>query len=379
MYHTYANYDDRQLSIALDRTHVWWDPDVEYIPEEARRKHVPGDFELESLQLEDMLVTVLQPGGFRPYTVSVFSALFPCFRKQWLFYDMLCAESMVGMFDGCLFSCYTAQRANTDNQADAMWKRMTRFKIDDVKIDHLNAGVEGPFGWIYAGTVDITCDVRIPKEPREDVLRKLVNDFVDKIDEVVDFAPLPLVFGTGAIGGKEIVMYPNRVAAALHQKITEEEEEQRRLARQTEQNPSVKDEHHRLHQANRQQHLQKQQQLEQQLKHYQQQLEQTKQHWTEQQRLEHRQHMSKLIPKPKSKRPAIVMDFEFRFNNSKASIPLQTESISYLSNAMIRPIVAFMNNNRTVTPIRCRLEMDLVSCLVKPRMRISTLSEQTVD
>ncbi|KAG0006601.1 Mitochondrial distribution and morphology protein 31, mitochondrial precursor [Modicella reniformis] len=343
----------------IDRTHVWWDPDVEYIPEVARRKHVSGDFELESLQLEDMLVTVLQPDGFRPYTISVFSAQFPCFRKQWLFYDMLCAESMVGMFDGCLFSCYTAQRESTDSQTDVKWKRMTRFKIDDVKIDHLNAGVEGPFGWIYAGTVDITCDVKIPKEPREDVLRRLVNDIVDKIDEVVDFAPLPLVFGTGTVGGKEFVMYPNRAAAALHQKIIEEEEEQQRLARQNGQHLSAEDEHHRLRQANRHQYLQKQQQIEQQLRFYQQQLEQSQQDLTEQQRQETRQHMSKLIPKPKSKRPAIVMDFEFRFNNAKASIPLKTEGISYLSNAMIRPIVAFMNNNRTVTPIRCTLEMDL--------------------
>ncbi|KAI7818339.1 mitochondrial distribution and morphology protein family 31/32 [Gamsiella multidivaricata] len=260
----------------IDRTHVWWDPDVEYIPEEARRKHVTGDFELDSLQLEDMLVTVLQPDDFRPYTVSIFSAQFPCFRKQWLFYDMLCAESMVGMFDGCLFSCYTAQRESTDSQTDIKWKRTTRFKIDDVKIDHLNAGVEGPFGWIYSGTVDITCDVRIPNEPREDVLRKLVNDIVDKIDEVVDFAPLPLVFGTGAIGSKEI------------------------------------------------------------------------------------RHMTKLVPmRLKSKKPALVMDFEFRFNNVKASVPLQTESMSYLSNAAVRPIVAFMNSNRTEIPIRCRLEMDL--------------------
>ncbi|KAF8937422.1 Mitochondrial distribution and morphology protein 31, mitochondrial precursor [Dissophora ornata] len=344
----------------IDRTHVWWDPDVEYIPEEARRQHVPGDFELESLQLEDMLVTVLQPDGFRPYTVSIFSAQFPCFRKQWVCYDMLCAESMVGMFDGCLFSCYTAQRESTDNQTDTKWRRMTRFKIDDVKIDHLNAGVEGPFGWIYAGTVDVTCDVRIPSEPREDVLRKLVNDIVDKIDEVVDFAPLPLVFGTGAIGGKEIVMYPNRAAAALHQKMMEEEEEQRRYAQQNESESDVENEHHRLHEANRHEYLQKQQKIEQQLRQYQQLQEQSQQLLTEQQRQQHQQHMSRLIPvKSKSKKPALVMDFEFRFNDIKASVPLQTESMSYLSNAMIRPIVAFMNSNRTVTPIRCRVEMDL--------------------
>ncbi|KAF8944792.1 Mitochondrial distribution and morphology protein 31, mitochondrial precursor [Haplosporangium gracile] len=350
----------------IDRTHVWWDPDVEYIPEEARRKHVPGDFELESLQLEDMLVTVLQPDGFRPYTVSVFSAQFPCFRKQWICYDMLCADSMVGMFDGCLFSCYTAQRENTDIQTDIKWKRTTRFKIDDVKIDHLNAGVEGPFGWIYAGTVDITCDVKIPNEPEEDVLRKLVNDIVDKIDEVVDFAPLPLVFGTGAIGGKEIVVYPNRAAAALHQRMMEKEEEEREiLASQHQQHGHIhqaqtpQDEHQRLHQLKKQH-----QKVEQQYRQYLIQQQQSQQHLTEQQRQQHQQHMSRLNPaiitgKIKSKKPALVMDFEFRFNDTKASIPLQTESMSYLSNAMVRPLVAFMNSNRTVTPIRCRVEMDL--------------------
>ncbi|KAF9110713.1 Mitochondrial distribution and morphology protein 31, mitochondrial precursor [Mortierella sp. AM989] len=348
----------------IDRTNVWWDPEVEYIPEESRRKHIPGDFELESLQLEDMLVTVLQPDGFRPYTVSIFSAQFPTFRKQWICYDILCAESMVGMFDGCLFSCYSAQQNNTDGQADSKWKRMTRFKIDDVKIDHLNAGVEGPFGWIYSGTVDITCDVKIPKEPREDVLRKLVNDIVDKIDEVVDFAPLPLVFGTGAIGSKEIVMYPNRAAAALHQKLMEEEEEQRRYTQERGVNLSPEDEHRQLHQGNRHQHLLKQQKIEQQYRQYQQLQEQSQQHLTDQQRQQHKQQMSKLHPavaaaRSKTKKPALVMDFEFRFNDTKASVPLQTESISYLSNAAIRPIVAFMNSNRTVTPIRCRVELDL--------------------
>ncbi|KAF9981392.1 Mitochondrial distribution and morphology protein 31, mitochondrial precursor [Mortierella antarctica] len=355
----------------IDRTHVWWDPDVEYIPEEARRKHIPGDFELESLQLDDMLVTVLQPDGFRPYTVSIFSAQFPCFRKQWICYDMLCADSMVGMFDGSLFSCYTAQRENTDSQTDTKWRRTTRFKIDDVKIDHLNAGVEGPFGWIYSGTVDVTCDVRIPNEPEEDVLRKLVNDIVDKIDEVVDFAPLPLVFGTGAIGGKEIVMYPNRAAAALHQKMMEEEEERKMIMQRQKlehkQDVSQQEQYHQR-QTNRNQ-LGQHHKVEQQYREYQViKQQQSQHHLTEQQRQQHQQHMARLQPsvstpataaKSKSKKPALVMDFEFLFNDTKASIPLQTESMSYLSNAMVRPIVAFMNSNRTVTPIRCRVEMDL--------------------
>ncbi|KAG0231153.1 Mitochondrial distribution and morphology protein 31, mitochondrial precursor [Actinomortierella wolfii] len=350
----------------IDRTHVWWDPDVEYIPAEHRRKHVPGDFELESFELNDMLVTVLQPDGFRPYNVSIFSAQLPCLRKQWLFYDMLCADSMVGMFDGCLFSCYTAQRETTDSQTDSKWKRTTRFKIDDVKIDHLNAGVEGPFGWIYSGTVDVTCDVKIPKEPDEDVLLRLVNDIVDKIDEVVDFAPLPLVFGTGTIGGKQYVYYPNREAQARYQKRLEEEEILRQLEKeQVALEASLQQQQQQQQQQSssqgtrqpeyalltpeqeHQRHLQQHQQLQHQqlVQQHQEKLQQLKQ--------------QRLHAMKKSKKPALVMDFEFRFNDTKASVPLVTDSMSTWSNAMIRPIVAFINSNRTSIPIRFRVEMDL--------------------
>ncbi|KAF9976600.1 Mitochondrial distribution and morphology protein 31, mitochondrial precursor [Actinomortierella ambigua] len=368
----------------VDRTHVWWDPDEEYIPADHRRKHVPGDFELESLELNDMLVTVLQPDGFRPYNVSIFSAQLPCFRKQWLFYDILCADSMVGMFDGCLFSCYTAQRETTDSETDNKWKRTTRFKIDDVKIDHLNAGVEGPFGWIYSGTVDVTCDVKIPKEPDEDVLLRLVNDIVDKIDEVVDFAPLPLVFGTGTIGGKEYVYYPNREAQARYQTRLEEEEVLRQLetervaleaSLQRHQSQNAPTQPHT--QPNHQEQtagssdataltprhppahavLTPEQEHQRHLQHHQHQHHQQMLH-QHQEKL-HQLQQQRLHAMKKNKKPALVMDFEFRFNDTKASVPLRTDSMSTWSNAMIRPIVAFINSNRTSIPIRFRVEMDL--------------------
>ncbi|KAF9157915.1 Mitochondrial distribution and morphology protein 31, mitochondrial precursor [Actinomortierella ambigua] len=377
----------------VDRTHVWWDPDEEYIPAEHRRKHVPGDFELDSFELNDMLVTVLQPDGFRPYNVSIFSAQLPGLRKQWLFYDMLCADSMVGMFDGCLFSCYTAQRETTDSQTDSKWKRTTRFKIDDVKIDHLNAGVEGPFGWIYSGTVDVTCDVKIPKEPDEDVLLRLVNDIVDKIDEVVDFAPLPLVFGTGTIGGKEYVYYPNREAQARYQTRLEEEEVLRQLEKERMALEASLQQHRPHGQAlPNQQHQQQQQPHEhrptasseaeslpshsinevrppehtmltpeqEHLRHLQHHQHQHHQHMFHQhQEKLHQLQQQRLHAMKKGKKPALVMDFEFRFNDTKATVPLRTDSMSTWSNAMIRPIVAFINSNRTSIPIRFRVEMDL--------------------
>lgn len=67
----------------VDRRHVRWDPNVPYDPVASRHQYTPGDFELQKLTLEDLLVTVYQPHGFRPYPVSIFQAQLDRFRKQW--------------------------------------------------------------------------------------------------------------------------------------------------------------------------------------------------------------------------------------------------------------------------------------------------------
>jgi distribution and morphology protein 31 len=41
-----------------------------------------------------MLVTVYQPGDFRPYNVSIFRADIGTFRKKWLFYDFLVSHEL---------------------------------------------------------------------------------------------------------------------------------------------------------------------------------------------------------------------------------------------------------------------------------------------
>ena len=93
----------------VDRRHVRWDPDTPYDPVASRHEYTPGDFELEKLTVEDLLVTVYQPDGFRPYPVSIFQAQLDRFRKQWLFYDFLCATTIIGAFDKCLFSVHSPQ------------------------------------------------------------------------------------------------------------------------------------------------------------------------------------------------------------------------------------------------------------------------------
>ena len=138
------------LPVGSDRREVTWDPDHPFDPALFRHRAQPGDFELESLQLEDVLVTVYQPGGFRPYTASIFRADMRTFRKQWMFYDFLSAENIVGQFDNCLFSLHKPQsigRTNEQDLLDGMWARMVGFSPFVILIDADPVTVPFPHRW----------------------------------------------------------------------------------------------------------------------------------------------------------------------------------------------------------------------------------------
>lgn len=189
----------------IDRTQVKWS-EGPLDPFSFRHEHQPGDFEIERFKLEDLMVTVHQPDGFRPFSASIFSCELPQLRKQWLFYDFLCANHVSGAYDGSLFTIHPRQiqHANimpgvVDNshhninnpviepmspEAAVAWKKFSRLRIDGLKIDHLNRGDPGPFGWIYEGNVDIVADVMLPAEADESLAKAMI-DFYDKMEEAV--------------------------------------------------------------------------------------------------------------------------------------------------------------------------------------------------
>ncbi|KAG0180561.1 Mitochondrial distribution and morphology protein 31, mitochondrial precursor [Apophysomyces sp. BC1034] len=309
----------------VDRRHVRWDPNVPWDPVAARHKYTPGDFELEKLTVEDLLVTVYQPNGFRPYPVSIFQAQLDRFRKQWFFYDILCATSIVGAFDKCLFSVHTPQLEKSvleqsghidstrsgfrshdiyhyspfnkpdpngvvvggenerfgvmtdDDMKKKGYKRKSRLRIDGVNIDHINRGLEGPPGWITSGKLDISADIYIPREASEadstELLRQLVYELTDRIE-----LPQPVMLGAG--NGEELLIVGGGTKNAQP------------------------------------------------------------------------------IPK-RDVNKKFVMDVDFRFKDTKASVPLKAPELSYVSNAMVRPVVAYINRNKMIVPIKCRLVMDL--------------------
>ncbi|KAF7299286.1 hypothetical protein MIND_00877500 [Mycena indigotica] len=265
----------------FDRRSVYWDPDNPLDPASFRHPAYPGDFELESLQVEDLLVTVYQPDGFRPHTFSIFQADIKCFRKQWMFYDWLCAENIVGQFDNCLFSLHKPQsigRTTEKELGEGDWGRMSRVRIDGVPIDHIQRATttpEGPISWITSGKVDAVFDIKFPRNPDDDSdLNAILGEIADAITTTLERIPA-----------------------------------QRGLAKPPLQAPK----------------------------------EDT---GTE----------DSTAP---SSGPRVVIDIELRFRDLKAAVPLFTNDLSYVNNALIRPIVGFMHANRTLIPIRCRVVKEL--------------------
>ncbi|ESK93861.1 mitochondrion biogenesis protein [Moniliophthora roreri MCA 2997] len=266
----------------LDRRSVRYDPDHPLDPALFRHESHPGDFELESLQLEDVLITVHQPGGFRPYTASIFRADIRTFRKRWLFYDFLCAENIVGQFDNCLFSLHKPQsigRTTEMDLQDGEWARMSRIRIDGVNIDHLQASttMEGPVSWITSGKLDAVFDIKFPQDPGDGTLSAILEEITDAITTtVLSNTPDPIL---------------QRIPG------------QRELAKPPLSAPESEDAADRVG----------------------------------------------------NTEPKVVIDIDLRFRDVKAAVPIFTNDLSYVNNALIRPIVAFMNANRTLVPIHCKV------------------------
>ncbi|WFD32268.1 Mitochondrial distribution and morphology protein 31, mitochondrial precursor [Malassezia sp. CBS 17886] len=327
--------DVRGVRGIVDRRNVFWDPDVPYDPRAARRRPRPGDFDLELFTVEDLLVTVYQPGDFRPFNVSVFTARVPRLRTQWLFFDLLNADSITGQLDGCLFSLHKPQsvrhtmRAVYGKQPAPHFQNWSRLRIDGVNIDHLQkmAGLQGPLMWIYSGRFDLVADVKFPRQYGEDVdINAIISEMLDSLtmaftregrgrrdddDMVIPGQPMlsePAIFAPVAAVG------PVSERARRRQEEHDQAEQQTRRSPRGQRDGGAA--------ASTLSHLELGE-------------------------------GDKMIP------PSVVIEVDLRFKDIKASMPIFTRELSYSSYAFARPVVAFMNANKTLIPINCRIVMDL--------------------
>ncbi|KAL4797370.1 hypothetical protein BDV19DRAFT_61936 [Aspergillus venezuelensis] len=257
----------------VDRRFVHWSDDAPLDPKSYRHEHNPGDFEIDSFKMSDLLVTVYQPNNFRPFSVSIFSCDLPQLRKQWLFYDFLSANMMSGSFDNSLFTIHPRQThsftgAQLDNGAEeddkpTPWKKHSRIRIDALNIDHLNRGVQGPFGWIHEGNVDIVADIMFPADNDESITKVMV-DLYDRLEATITSNSYP-------------------EDSIFEQSSLSEE------------------------------------------------------------------------ARSSDDRRILITDLRLHLNNVRAVVPLFTRDLSYINNALIRPIVAYINSRRTFIPVNCRL------------------------
>ena len=267
----------------IDRTNVHYVEGID--PRCYKRQHNPGDFEIDSFKLEDLLVTIHQPKDFRPFSVSIFSCDLPRLRRQWLFYDMLSANTMSGSIDNSLFTIHPHQEHDFTGshmlEESRTIKKQSRLRIDGLNIDHLNRGVEGPFSWIHEGNVDIVADIRFPADDDESIA-KVMADFYDRLEAEVTAKPQ---FKDCRVS--EVPIIDN---AALSEHPT------RNLPTPT---ASVR---------------------------------------------------------PKDDSRYLSLDLRVHLNSVRAHVPLFTKDLSYVNNALVRPIVAYINSHHnTNIPIYCRV------------------------
>lgn len=275
----------------MDRTSVHWGEGID--PRTYRHEHSTGDFELESFKMEDLLLTVDQPGSSRPFSVSVFSADLPRLRKQWLFYDFLAANHVSGSFDDSPFFIHPRQtHSNTgallhnstlDSAGGGQWKKQSRIRVDGLDIAHLNRGVAGPFSWIHKGNVDVIADIMFPVDDDES-LSKVVTDFYNHVE-----------------------------ASVTSNRYLQQADPQLELAT---------DNHSRS----------------------------TVSHSGEPR--------SPIVTNSQQSEPGVpplILDLRLQLNDVHAMVPLFTRDLSYVNNALIRPIVAYINSRKTFIPVNCRV------------------------
>lgn len=172
----------------VDRTHVHWDPDDD--ARNYKNVHQFGDFEFNDFRMEDVLFTLLQPANFRAFSVAIYNCELAKLRKHWLFYDFLNANIMSGSYDNSLFTIHKRQRlddfdddGSNKSVAQLPWKRVTRLRLDSLNIDHLNTGLEGPFGWITSGKVDMIGDVMVPEQNKDFHVLEIVSIITQSINK----------------------------------------------------------------------------------------------------------------------------------------------------------------------------------------------------
>lgn len=171
----------------IDRRHLDFsgtDPQAWLI----RRQPTPSDLNIKSARLEDALITVFDLNNFRPYDVVIYQASLRRLRIQWLLFDLLCADSVVGEYDGALFSLnklvHVPSAEDPISRQLAFQSKQERDMIRKLRVSGLNADMVN-VEWIKQGTIDFDMFYKLPISASVDLLSEDAGILVD-MDGVTD-------------------------------------------------------------------------------------------------------------------------------------------------------------------------------------------------
>ena len=235
-----------------------------------------------------------------------------------MFYDLLCADTIIGSIDTSIFSVHTPQTEKSvleysdleakgsqpdlasyypfkklnpagvlvggenqifgimtdDGMKERGYQRKSRLRIENVSMDHIHRFGDGPPQWITSGVMDFCADIYIPDENKKGAQTSVVDGIIELVKSSL---PRSIVVGTGV--GDRITLGENSKA---NDEQTEDDYERK-----------------------------------------------------------------------------FIMDIDVRFRNIKGAVPMKIPEFSYLNSAMVRPVIAYINNNKTIVPIKGRIIMDL--------------------
>ncbi|PVU91229.1 hypothetical protein BB559_004219 [Furculomyces boomerangus] len=384
----------------VDRRHIFYDYSIPYNPEEERKKHIPGYFDIEDFEAENVMITLLNP-GFRPVPVAIYSASLGKLRQQWFFYDFLSASSMVGMYDNSLFSVRKIKQTSksplltldqkissgsiakfdesnqnldysygrdygkndrktfseygtiSDGDSSSNLFKMdlseshsaTEIKISNLDICHFNYGVEGPIGWITSGRVDVNSLILLPNNngnmnPSE-LFQKLVNDLANSIDVVILPSPNDWMEPESS---ENMAIKFLLTSGALDTKLA------KKLKERIKKNIDNEAQRRLILQ-------QKRVGAWDPLSNFTtdsvgDELESTS--FSNYGNNDYSEKWNQNISR------SVYVGLNVSFNNIRASVPLTTPHLSYLnSTLLVRPIVSYMHNHRVSLPMRCKLHLDI--------------------
>lgn len=332
------------------------------------------------LSLKDFLVSVYQPGDFRPFNLSIFEAQVPRLRKQWLFYDLLGADRITGQVDGCLMSLHKPQSIGrtTGREREIMdgrWKTLSRLRIDGVNFDHIQnqSDVHGPVSWVVSGKFDVVADIKLPKDTSGDIdINVIIGEIFDHLSAAVagdgkDGSSEAFIPGQHRLSGPAIEAPVTTVGPAAEGAWRLREYELEKLKKTPEggQRGWRSEMEAAGREASRSQHrgsdpaVSRTDGAQSMSHHGSVERGDVPLHPEEDDSPD--PHSSNHEPKKSliTSTPSVVIDLDVRFKDIKAAVPLFSSDLNYRTQTYVRPIVAFMNANHTLIPVHCRVMMDL--------------------